>query len=161
MIFLFYYLIYIIWFIGNIYLSKLVFDDYSIPDENKKVYNLFENWTMIFANVINWTMNICLFIMIIIFILLATTDPAVLVLTPALNLFFLIILICLIGDYYLSELISDKKHVFNRFEITMAKISNVLNWFIVSLIFLFIIYYLLFMQKNIFRVIDKNNNFHK
>ena len=141
MIFLFYYLIYIIWFIGNIYLSKLVFDDYSIPDENKKVYNLFENWTMIFANVINWTMNICLFIMIIIFILLATTDPAVLVLTPALNLFFLIILICLIGDYYLSELISDKKHVFNRFEITMAKISNVLNWFIVSLIYYYILFY--------------------
>ena len=137
---LFYYLIYIIWFIGNIYLSKLVFDDYSIPDEDKKVYNLFENWTMIFANVINWGINI-LFIMLIIFILLGTTDPVVRVFTPALILFILINLICLIGDYYLSELISDKKHVFNRFEITMAKISNVLNWFIVSLIYYYILFY--------------------
>ena len=58
-------LLVIIWIVGNVYLSILSFDDYSNPDEKKRVYNSFEINMARIASIMNFIPPIILFILYI------------------------------------------------------------------------------------------------
>jgi len=165
------FLLFIIYLIGNIYLTELSFDDYSKPDDKNKVYNTTQ---IVFARITNIISFIIIFlIMMVIFSLykymhknkddIFKNSGKKASNNEILNYFFVYKIaifmigifsaIYLIGNIFLSILafddyskINEKKKNYNIFNIFFARFATIFSWFILILFFIFC-FYLAFMFK--------------